>query len=403
MKPTAVILAGGAGTRFVPFSTNKTMWPICGKTALQHTLEMVQSAGLDQIVVVGNKSNEEFLKSYQTISPNLVYRLQSDALGMDDALKLIADLISTQSILVLNSVDFIETNLIKRVLDRIEKDRPKLLVCGMKVDKYVPSIGYYALKNNRVVGVIEKPDEGKQPSDVIRHVFDYFEDPAEYIGLLEKYPDPNDKDQRYELAQDVLLKKYGADIEYSSYWSKLKFPFNVLDVMKIFFDHRIEKFVHHSAHISPLAVIEGKVYIDANARIDAYAVIKGPAYIGRNTLIGSHTLVRQSMIEEGAVVGFGTEVARSYVGPDCQLHHTFVGDSVLEKAVNMSWGTVTTNLRFDRKPVRCKLPNGTHLPTDKDKLGALIAQGCFLGSNASTMPGVCLPANTNVLPGSVVK
>jgi NDP-sugar pyrophosphorylase family protein len=289
------------------------------------------------------------------------------------------------------------------VLEHIEKDRPKLLVCGMKVKEYVSSIGYYALENGKVVGVVEKPDEGKQPSDVIRHVFDYFEDPAEFVSLFDKYTDLNDKDQRYELAQDVLLKKYGADIEYSAYWSKLKFPFNVLDVINTFFDHRIEKFVHHSAHISPLAVIEGKVYIDANARIDAYAVIKGPAYIGRNTVIGNHSLVRQSMVEEGAVVGFGTEVARSYVGPDCQLHHTFVGDSVLEKAINMSWGTVTTNLRLDRKPIRCKLPSGTYLPTGKDKLGALIAQGCFLGSNTSTMPGVCIPANTSLLPGSIVK
>jgi len=403
MKPTAVLLAGGMGTRFIPFLTNKTMWPLCGKPALQHTIEMVQSAGIDKIIVIGNKQNEELLLSYQTASPNLVYRLQNEALGMDDALKQIADLISNQSIIVLNSVDFIETNLIKRVLERIERDHPKLLVCGMRVKEYVSSIGYYTLKNDKVFGVVEKPEEGKQPSDVIRHVFDYFEDPAEFISLFHKFVNPEDKDQKYELAQDVLLKKYGADIEYSAYWSKLKFPFNVLDVVNTFFEKRIEKFVHHSADISPLAVIEGKVYIDANARIDAYAVIKGPAYIGRNTVIGNHSLVRQSMIEEGAVVGFGTEVARSYIGPDCQLHHAFVGDSVLEKAINMSWGTVTTNLRLDRKPIRCKIPNGTHLPTGKDKLGALIAQGCFLGSNTCTMPGICINAHSNILPGSIVK
>lgn len=379
------------------------MWPICGKTALQHTLEMVHSAGLDRIVVVANKQNEKFLQTYQSTSPNLVYRLQDEALGMYDALNSIADLIGKSPILVLNSIDFIEINLIKKVVARIDKERPRLLVCGMKVKQYVPSLGYYELKNGKVVGVVEKPDEGRQPSDIIRLVFDYFEDPVEYIALFDKLKNPNDKDQKYELAQDILLKKYGADIEYSSYWSKLKFPFNVLDVMNTMFDHRIDSFVHPSAQVSPLAVVDGKVYIDEGARIEAYAVIKGPAYIGRNTLVGNHSLVRHSMIEEGTTVGFGTEVARSYVGPGCQLHHTFVGDSVLEKDVNMSWGTVTTNLRFDRKPVRCKLPNGSYVPTTKDKLGALIAQGSFVGSNASTMPGVCIPAQTNIHPGSVVK
>lgn len=403
MKPTAVILAGGVGTRFVPFLTNKTMWPLCGKTALQHTLEMVSSAGIDKIIVVGNKQNEVFLQAYQSVSPNLVYRLQNDALGMDDALKTIADLISRQPILVLNSVDFLETNLIKRVLSHVEKERPKLLVCGMKVSEYVPSLGYYVLKNGKVTGVVEKPTEGDQPSDVIRHVVDYFEDPDELISHFDQFQSPSEKDARYELAQDILLKKYGADIEYSAYWSKLKYPFNVLDVMSIFFAYRGESFVHPSAHISPHAVIEGKVHIDAHARVEAYAVIKGPAYIGKGAVIGNLSLVRQSMIEEGATVGFGSEVARSYVGPDCQLHHTFVGDSVLEKAVNMSWGTVTTNLRLDRKPVRCKLPNGTHIPTTKDKLGTLIAQGAFLGANAITMPGVCIEANVKILPGTTVK
>ncbi|MBP6994323.1 NTP transferase domain-containing protein [Candidatus Woesebacteria bacterium] len=403
MKPTAVILAGGQGTRFVPFSTNKTMWPICGKLALEHTLDMVRSAGIERIIVVANKQNEKYLQTYQSTSPNLVYRLQDEALGMYDALYSIADLIGKTPIIVLNSIDFIEINLIKNVLARIEKEHPHLLVCGMKVGKYVPSMGYYELKNGKVTGVVEKPAEGNQPSDVIRLVFDYFADPAEYIALFETFTDPSDRDQRYENAQDVLLKKYGADIEYSSYWSKLKFPFNVLDVMNTMFDHRIEKFVHPTAQVAPLAVVEGKVYIDEGARIEAYAVIKGPAYIGRNALIGNHTLVRQSTIEADATVGFGTEVARSYVGPGCQLHHTFVGDSVLEKDVNMSWGTVTTNLRLDRKPVRCKLPDGSYVPTGKDKLGALIAQGSFLGSNASTMPGVCIPAQTNIHPGSVVK
>ncbi len=402
MKPTAVLLAGGIGTRFTPFLTNKTMWPICGKTALQHNIELVQSAGIEKIVVVGNKQNEQYLHSYQTTSPNLVYRLQNDALGMADALKTVGDLISRDPILVLNSIDFFDTNLIKSMCDQVEKEHPKLLVGGMKTSRHLP-LGYFAFEGERVSGVVEKPAPEAEPSDTVKLTLDYFEDPEEFIALFDRYTSAKDKDQQYELALDVLLKQYGADIVYSTYWSKLKYPFFVLDVMDTFLSHRIEKFVHHSAHISPHALIEGKVYIDENARIDAFAVVKGPAYIGKNVLIGNHALVRHSTIEEGAVVGFGTEVARSYVGPDCQLHHAFVGDSVLEKAVNMSWGTVTTNLRLDRKSVRCKLPDGTMIPTDKVKLGAMIAQGVFVGSNVCTMPGVCIGANANILPGSMVR
>ena len=51
----------------------------------------------------------------------------------------------------------------------------------------VRSRGLGDVYKRQVVGVVEKPDEGKQPSNVIRHVFDYFEDPKEYIALIDRY------------------------------------------------------------------------------------------------------------------------------------------------------------------------------------------------------------------------
>jgi bifunctional UDP-N-acetylglucosamine pyrophosphorylase/glucosamine-1-phosphate N-acetyltransferase len=109
------------------------------------------------------------------------------------------------------------------------------------------------------------------------------------------------------------------------------------------------------------------------------------------------------MVEEGSTVGFGSEVARSYVGPGCNLHHTFVGDSVLEGKVNMSWGTVTANLRLDGKTIRISLPNGTVFDTLRNKLGACIATNAFLGVGVSTMPGTIIGPNANIAPHTIVK
>ncbi len=401
MQMSVVILAGGKGTRFAPFVTNKTVWPLAGKSALAHTIEMVRGAGIDDILVIGSSVNEPVIRSYQTTTPNLRYRLQDEAKGMDDALQTAKDMISTQPILVLNAIDFLETNLIKSVRDAVERDKPKLLVVGKRTNVHLP-LGYYVLENDRVTGVMEKPEPSKEPSDVIRMVCDYFADPQEFISLFDQFKNTETKDRRYELAQDTLLRRYGSDIVYASEWAAIKYPHYVLDVVEYVLAHRIHAHIDESAVISPHAHIEGRVQVDAGAHIDAYAVIKGPAYIGRNVRVGSHTLIRQSMIEEGATIGYGSEVARSYVGPDCMLHHSFVGDSVLEKAVNMSWGTVTTNLRLDQRAVRCKLPDGTYIPTDRVKLGAMIAQGVFLGSNVCTMPGACIAANSIILPGRIV-
>lgn len=403
MDTIAVILAGGKGTRFVPFTTNKTMWSIAGATMLEHTIRMVQAAGLSKIIVVANPHNESLLQTYQSTSPNLQYRLQKQALGMDDALISVADLISNKPILVLNAVDLIEINCIKRMVEHIHIHKPKLMVCGMRVPQYVPSMGYYVIRNNRVFGVMEKPAQGAEPSQIIRMVADYFETPQDLISLFSRFSDPQTSDMHYELAQDILLKAHGADIEFTSYWSKLKHPHYVLQVMHTYLHHRMEPFTHPSAHVAPTAIIEGAVHIDADAHIGAYAVVKGPSYIGRGSVIGDHSLVRHSMIEEKATVGFASEVARSYVGPRSNIHHGFVGDSVLEAAVNMSWGTVTTNLRLDRKNVRCRLPDKTYLDTGMQKLGAMIADSAFLGANVSTMPGTCIEAHSTIPPQSIVK
>lgn len=183
-------------------------------------------------------------------------------------------------------------------------------------------------------------------------------------------------------------------IEYDDYYQSLKTIYNVLDMTELFLKHHIQKRTASSAQISAEAKIIGDVQIDENAKINAFAVVKGPAYIGRNVVIGEHTLVRSSIIEENSTVGFGSEIARSYVGPKCNIHHAYVGDSVLENNVEMAYGSCTANLRFDHQPVK---------PTRRSKLGAFLARGAFIGVNASLMPGVYIEQNTKIYPNSVVK
>ncbi|MFH1959172.1 MAG: hypothetical protein ABIJ22_02485, partial [Patescibacteria group bacterium] len=190
-------------------------------------------------------------------------------------------------------------------------------------------------------------------------------------------------------------------ISYDGYWGKLKYPHFVLDVMQLFLTHRLQTKINPSAQISDQAVIEGQVFITENVKVEAGAVIKGPAYIGPNTIIGNHALIRQSMIERDVIVGFGSEVTRSYIGPKCMLHHNFIGDSVLEAEVNPSFGTVTTNWRLDKKTVQLKTLTA-NVKTNKEKLGAILAKRVFCGVNCSFMPGVTVGADARIYPHLVI-
>lgn len=400
-NPLVVLLAGGQGTRFVPFVTNKTIWPFLSKPYLFYTLDSLANAGVEEVLVIANTHNEKVISAYTNPSLKIRSIVQPEALGMDDALKSATAALSGRSIVVINGVDLVEPSLFQDFFKYIRDHQPKLLCAGFEMKELLP-LGYYQIENGKVTATVEKPTLAEKPSDIARLTCDYFQDPVEFISLFDQFTNTDQKDARYEQAQTVLLKKYGSDlITYTGKWNKLKYPFHVLDVMSRLLSEQ-KRTIPPTAQIHPTAIVDGDVVIHPTAKIEAHAVIKGPAYIGKDVVIGNLCLVRQSTIEDGTTVGFGSEVARSYVGPRCNLHHAFVGDSVLESDVNMSWGTVTANLRLDKRTVRITLPSGQVVDSLKEKLGALIAKGSFLGVQVSTMPGTLISQNTKISPATVV-
>ena len=397
-KRLVVILAGGSGKSFKPFVINKTLVPFAGKPLLQHVIEAVEQSGFRDAIVVTNSENESWLSTYQPFNITIQTKIQNEPHGMAEALMSIRNEIDSRPILIMNAVDYIDPVFYKRIYQKTLSS--EAFITGMKVDRNMPT-GYLELANGRPRGIVEKPMKGTEPSEYINLVLHYFSDPNELLSTISGTTSHND--DQYERALSTYMKSHEVDIfTYESYWQKLKYSFHVLDMMELFLKHRLKKHRATTAYVSPHAFVEGDVFIDEYARIDAFAVIKGPTYIGKSARIGSHTLVRQSMIEADSTIGFGSEIARSYIGPRCMLHHNFIADSVLESDVNPSWGTTTANLRLDKKEVRLKLPNGEYIETGKKKLGAVIAKGAFLGVNCSIMPGVTIEKDASVKPNTVI-
>ncbi|MBU2543251.1 NTP transferase domain-containing protein [Patescibacteria group bacterium] len=397
--PLFVILAGGQGQRFAPLVTNKTMFPFMDKPLLYWQLEQLQRAGVQKVLIATHPDNHSFLKKLKIKGLDIQTKCQTKPLGMADALLCLETEISNQPIVIMNAVDVVADELFKILLKEISAHQPQGLVTGIKVSDYFLG-GYLQLQNSRVTAVVEKPQPGQEPSDLVNLVFHYFSQPQKFIQLIKQTS--SQKDDVYEQALSQLMQQqtFGY-ITYDNYWHKLKYPHYVLDVMRLFLTHRLQASIDPTVQISNKATIEGQVLIDKNVKVEAGAVIKGPVYIGPNTIIGSHTLIRQSMIERDTIIGFGSEVARSYIGPKCRLHHNFIGDSVLEAEVNPSFGTVTTNLRLDKQNIKLKTLEG-EIETSQEKLGAILAKGVFCGVNCSLMPGITVGANTKIYPGLVV-
>jgi len=204
---------------------------------------------------------------------------------------------------------------------------------------------------------------------------------------------------------DLLKTKTSRVIIYEGIWLTVKYPWHLLDVMGYFLSTLKESQTSSRADISPRAVIddtEGPVIIEDDVKIFENAKIRGPVYLGKKVVIANNALVRESYIGSGSVVGFASEVARSYLGEDCWTHNNFVGDSILQKNVSLGVGTVLTNLKLDESEIS-SVVKGNKLGSGRVKLGAVIGENVRIGSNATVMPGVKIGANSFIGAGVCVK
>ena len=147
----------------------------------------------------------------------------------------------------------------------------------------------------------------------------------------------------------------------------------------------------------------GPIYIDNTADIEPGVYIIGPAYIGPNASIRQGAYVRQySWICSDAVVGHCSETKHSLLLSGAKApHFNYVGDSILGGGVNLGAGVKLSNLRNDGKNVNLRIGEERE-DSGLRKFGALLGEGCQLGCNAVTNPGVILGVDSFVHPNTTV-
>jgi len=140
-----------------------------------------------------------------------------------------------------------------------------------------------------------------------------------------------------------------------------------------------------------VTVIGEDVIIEPTAIVESGAYLIGPCYIGPRATVRHGAYVRQySWICADAVVGHATEIKHSVLLPGAKApHFNYVGDSILGAGVNLGAGTKLSNLRNDGKEVHVRL-NGQRSGSGLRKFGAILGEGCALGCNSVTNPGVVL-------------
>ena len=144
--------------------------------------------------------------------------------------------------------------------------------------------------------------------------------------------------------------------------------------------------VAKSAKIFDSAYLSGPLLIDAEAEIRQCAFIRGSAIVGKGAVVGNSTELKNVILFDGVQVP----------------HYNYVGDSILGYKAHMGAGSITSNVKADKKDVVIK--NGTEtVDTGRHTVGALLGDHVEIGCNTVLNPGTVVCPGSNVYPVQSVR
>ncbi len=239
MSVSLIILAAGQSKRMDPLP-DKNFIEFCGKPLIQWQIEQIHAAGFSEVAVIGGRHNLDDLakidvammshrRTKRSDTKNTFAILEQKDLdeGMAGAVLSAEKWLNNEPFLVVSSNDMVESSIYALLKKNLTRSCSGLLV-AKKVTEYFPG-GYLKTAgsvdgngessgagrssrgddmNDQIVGIVEKPGAGNEPSDLVNLVFHYHAEPKKLFTALKATK--SSRDDRYEAALDSLIKSGSA-------------------------------------------------------------------------------------------------------------------------------------------------------------------------------------------------
>lgn len=391
-----IVLAAGANTRFWPLSSvhHKAFYRVgTGKTIIEETVSGIieEFDSVSEISIVVAPRDLDLAEELFNKNKKVKIYLQEEPLGEGQAiLKVLEDFSGG---FMLTTGDKINAG---KILKKISFESQAIAIRKTNNPKH---FGIIELEGDRIKSVTEKPEEGSEASNY-KITSAYLLD-SSIIPFIKKF-----SNEHYSL--ELALNEYVKTNEVKGVFvdeienTRLKFPWDLLDINQKIQAKSEVQFIDESAEISKTAIIQGPVFIGKNVRILDFVKIVGPCYIGENTLIGDFALVRKnSFIDKNVVIGSYSEIKNSLIYAGTTVHRNYIGDSIMDENSKIGAGTILANRRNDRGEIK-SMVKGELVGTGLDFLGTFIGAGAKTGANVAVMPGRKIGKDANVWPGKVV-
>ena len=177
------------------------------------------------------------------------------------------------------------------------------------------------------------------------------------------------------------------------------YPWELLPLIKYFIIN-----LGNTLDLDEYDKIGENIWAAKSAQIAPTASINGPCIIGKDAEIRQCAFIRgNAIVGEGAVVGNSTELKNVILFNKVQVpHYNYVGDSILGFKAHMGAGSITSNVKSDKKLV---VVHGKDfaIETGMKKFGAMLGDNVEVGCNSVLNPGTVVGRNSNIYPLSCVR
>jgi bifunctional UDP-N-acetylglucosamine pyrophosphorylase/glucosamine-1-phosphate N-acetyltransferase len=396
-----LVLAAGDGTRMLPLTarTAKPLLKVAGRPFMDHTIDVLREAGVDDIALLVGWHKEEVMFYYAQMddidTPHFVE--QQERLGTAHAIAQAEEWVEGPFLCI--NGDVLPTEGTLRGL--MEASSKEASTAFMACTEVPDPAGYGIVETDdqgAVTCMVEKPD--RPAGNRINAGMYAF--PADIFDAIRETPmSPRGEYEITTTFEALMAEGRLRALEMVEPWIEMSYPWDLLRANAFLMqdlytsiDGTVEEGAHlhgevvvrEGARVRSGAYVQGPVIIDEGADVGPHCYIRGSTYIGRNCRVGASVEVKNTVLMDGSNIP----------------HLNYVGDSVIMEDVNLGAGTKVANLRLDGGNVTstCK---GKRVNTGLRKLGAIIGPGVKTGINAVIDVGTVISEDAFVGPGARVK
>ncbi|HET9691025.1 MAG TPA: glucose-1-phosphate thymidylyltransferase [Acidimicrobiales bacterium] len=348
----ALILAGGAGTRLRPITHTraKQLVPVAGKPILFYVLESIASAGIEQVgVIVGDTADEvrAAVGDGSAWGIEVTYLAQDAPLGLAHCVLIAREFLGDDDFVMYLGDNMLRQSL-RGFVDSFERARAAALAptldAGGEVTApaaqillaHVPDPQRFGVAEldatGRVVRLVEKPAD--PPSDLAL-VGVYLFDRRIHDAVAAIEPSPRGELEITDAIQWLIDEGHGVISEILDGWwidtGKLTPLLEANRLILETLERRLD------GEVDDASRVEGRVVLEAGARVER-STVRGPVVIGAGTVvtdsfvgpfsaIGEMCRIERSEVEHSVIMGHSAIVGAGRIEDSLIGHHVLVDRS----------------------------------------------------------------------------